>query len=114
MLVTVKERTREIGVRRAIGAKPMTIMIQILSESFVLTAIAGFGGLLFGVFILEAIYQAMANSMGGEGNIFIPPYVTFWVAVVAMLIIIFSGVIAGLMPAMRALRVKAIDAIRDE
>lgn len=186
MLVTVKERTREIGVRRAIGAKPMTIMIQILSESFVLTAIAGFLGLLFGVFILEAIYQAMTNIMGGgenvilshillwinsvslitliisiiliyalkstqtkglktaakisgfvfgisflvriymlisgiggggeegDSNIFIPPYVTFWVAVVAMLIIIFSGVIAGLMPAMRALRVKAIDAIRDE
>ncbi|MBB4038020.1 putative ABC transport system permease protein [Dysgonomonas hofstadii] len=117
MLVTVKERTREIGVRRAIGAKPMTIMIQILSESFVLTAIAGFGGFLFGVSILEIVYQAMSNTMGGDtegGSIFIPPFVSFWTAIVAMGILIISGIMAGFMPAMRALKIKAIDAIREE
>jgi putative ABC transport system permease protein len=113
MLVTVRERTREIGVRRAIGAKPMTIMIQILSESFVLTAIAGFAGFLFGVSILEIIYKAMTAGVSEE-QIFIPPFVSFWTAIIALLIIIFSGILAGLMPALRALRVKAIDAIRDE
>jgi putative ABC transport system permease protein len=113
MLVTVRERTREIGVRRAIGAKPMTIMVQILSESFVLTAIAGFAGFLFGVSILEIIYKIMTAGVSEE-QIFIPPFVSFWTAVIAMLIIIFSGILAGLMPALRALRVKAIDAIRDE
>lgn len=114
MLVTVKERTKEIGVRRAIGAKPISIMLQILSESFVLTAIAGLLGFLSGVGILEIVYRVMIDSMGGEGSIFIPPYVSFWTAIVALLIIIFSGVLAGLMPAMRALKIKAIDAIREE
>ncbi|MFV0419713.1 MAG: ABC transporter permease [Dysgonomonas sp.] len=115
MLVTVRERTREIGVRRAIGAKPISIMLQILSESFVLTAIAGLVGLLFGVAILEIVYQVMIESMGGEGgNIFIPPYVSFWTAIVALLIIMFSGIVAGFMPAMRALKIKPIDAIREE
>jgi len=113
MLVTVRERTREIGVRRAIGAKPRTIVIQILSESFVLTALAGFSGFLVGVSILELIYQGMSGSMPEE-SIFIPPFVSFQTAVIAMLILIASGVLAGLMPAMRALSIKAIDAIRDE
>lgn len=115
MLVTVRERTREIGVRRAIGAKPISIMLQILSESFVLTAIAGLLGLLFGVGILEIVYRAMIDTVGGEGgSIFIPPYVSFWTAIVALLIIMFSGIIAGFMPAMRALKIKPIDAIREE
>ncbi|MDU1890654.1 MAG: ABC transporter permease [Dysgonomonas sp.] len=114
MLVTVKERTREIGVRRAIGAKPISILIQILSESFVLTAVAGLSGFMFGVGILEIANQVMTNAMGGEDNIFIPPFVSFSTAMVSLGIIIFSGVIAGLMPAMRAMSIKAIDAIRDE
>ena len=113
MLVTVRERTREIGVRRAIGAKPMTIMIQILSESFVLTAIAGFAGFLFGIAVLEVVYRAMTAGVSGE-QFFIPPLVSFWTAIAAMLIIIFSGILSGLIPAFRALRIKAIDAIRDE
>ncbi len=111
MLVTVRERMREIGVRRAIGATPMRIMLQIISESFVLTAIAGLGGFLFGVGILALLQQGMAS---GSDGLFIPPYVSFNLALVAMLILIFSGVVAGIMPAMRALQIKAIDAIRDE
>lgn len=115
MLVTVRERTREIGVRRALGAKPFSILVQILSESFVLTAIAGLSGLMFGVGILEIIYQAMTSAVDGAGDsIFIPPFVSFTTAMVALGIIIFSGVLAGLMPAMRAMSIKAIDAIRDE
>ncbi|MDR2951209.1 MAG: ABC transporter permease [Dysgonomonas sp.] len=113
MLVTVRERTREIGVRRAIGAKPITIVKQILSESFVLTAIAGFLGFLVGVLILEAIHSAMTGSMD-EDTFMIPPFVSFDTALIAMIILIISGICAGFMPAMRALRIKAIDAIRDE
>jgi putative ABC transport system permease protein len=112
MLVTVRERTREIGVRRAIGAKPISIMIQILSESFVLTAIAGISGLMFGIGILVIIDEAMAGMAGD--NMLIPPFVSFSIAIIALLIIVFSGVLAGLMPAMRALKIKAIDAIREE
>lgn len=113
MLVTVRERTREIGVRRAIGAKPITIVKQILSESFVLTAIAGFLGFLIGVLILEGIHSAMQSNIS-EDTFMIPPFVSFRTAIVAMGILIISGICAGFMPAMRALRIKAIDAIRDE
>lgn len=113
MLVTVRERTREIGVRRAIGAKPASIVSQILSESFILTAIAGFSGFLVGVSVLEIVHYVMTMDVS-EDTIFIPPFVSFDTAMVSMLILIVSGIAAGLMPAMRALSIKAIDAIRDE
>jgi putative ABC transport system permease protein len=115
MLVTVRERMREIGVRRAIGAKPFAIIAQILSESFVLTSIAGMAGFLFGILILTGAQQIMSvNPSGEKGGIVIIPFVSFNLAVVAMVILIFSGLLAGLMPALKALRIKAIDAIRDE
>ncbi|MDR2824784.1 MAG: ABC transporter permease [Prevotellaceae bacterium] len=113
MLVTVRERTREIGVRRALGAKPYIIVTQILAESFVLTAIAGFFGFLFGVLILEFFCQIMLTNPAPE-HVFIPPFVSFWTAIWAMLILIVSGIIAGFLPALRALSIKAIDAIREE
>jgi putative ABC transport system permease protein len=113
MLVTVRERTREIGVRRAIGARPVTIVTQILSESFVLTSIAGFLGFLASVLILEAVHSAMQENIS-EDTFMMPPFVSFNTAIIAMIILVISGVCAGFMPAMRALRIKAIDAIRDE
>ena len=106
---------REIGVRRALGASPFNIMSQILSESFVLTSIAGMAGFMFGIFILAIIEQAMSGGINeGGGNIVIVPFISFNLAIVAMIILIISGIIAGIMPAMKALRIKAIDAIRDE
>ena len=113
MLVTVRERMREIGVRRAIGAKPITIITQILSESLVLTAIAGLAGFIFGIAILTIVQQLMAGGQG-DGGIIIIPFISFNLALVAMLILIVSGLFAGLMPALRAMKIKAIDAIRDE
>lgn len=113
MLVTVRERTREIGVRRALGAKPIAILIQVMSESFVLTFIAGFGGLFLGAGILEIINMGM-QGMPDDGMIFIPPFVSFGTAMISISILIFSGLLAGLIPAMRALSIKAIDAIREE
>ncbi len=113
MLVTVRERTREIGVRRALGAKPMTIVKQILGESFMLTAIAGFLGFFTGILLVELVNYAMTGNISDDVFL-IPPYVSFWTAIKAMIVLILAGILSGLMPAMRALSVKAIDAIRDE
>ncbi len=113
MLVTVRERTREIGVRRALGAKPIAILIQVISESFVLTFIAGFGGLFLGAGILELVNMGM-QGMPDDDMIFIPPFVSFSTAMASISILIFSGLLAGFIPAMRALSIKAIDAIREE
>lgn len=112
MLVTVRERMREIGVRRALGAKPVTIIVQIMSESFVLTAIAGLGGFLFGTLILLGLDYVMTSGPK-EGFVF-SPLISFNVALYAMGILVLSGMLAGIMPALRALQIKAIDALRDE
>ncbi len=113
MLVTVRERMREIGVRRALGAKPWNIIVQIMSESFLLTAIAGMLGFLCGVAVSLGIDRINFN---GDGPVVIihEPIVSFGLAMTAMLVLVLSGVAAGLLPAWRALKIKAIDAIRDE
>lgn len=110
MLVTVRERMREIGVRRALGASPLTILKQIMSESVVLTLVAGLGGFLLGVFALEIV----AGSMSQGSDFFAAPSISFQVGLLSMLILVLSGVFAGIMPTIRALQIKAIDAIRDE
>jgi len=113
MLVTVRERMREIGVRRAIGAKPFAIVGQILSESLVLTSLAGMAGFIVGVLILFAAQAIMGQNPNPEG-LTMTPYISFSLALTAMGILIASGLLAGLMPALRAMQIKAIDAIRDE
>jgi putative ABC transport system permease protein len=113
MLVTVRERTREIGVRRALGAKPRNILWQVMSESLVLTSLAGLVGFLVAVGILAVVSQIMAASPI-EGLAFGPPLISFGLALGAMGILIASGALAGLMPALKALQIKAIDALRDE
>jgi putative ABC transport system permease protein len=117
MMVTVKERTKEIGVRRALGAKPANIITQVMSESLLLTAMAGLIGLSLGVFILDAVnrvLEANASGSSGGGTIFTNPEVSIQVATTAAMIILFSGLFAGLIPAWRAMQIKAIDAIREE
>lgn len=116
MMVTVRERTKEIGVRRALGAKPFTIMVQILSESMVLTCIAGFLGLLSGVGLLQIVDTFMSNfAESGSGKIFFgSPQIPFSTAIMASAVLLVLGTLAGLLPAYRALQIKAIDAIREE
>lgn len=121
MLVTVRERTREIGVRRAIGAKPTEIMGQIMTESFVLTAIFGFLGLVVGVLLLSSADYLITTGLleemtNGEVSltIFESLIIPLNVAVSATILLLLSGVAAGLIPAIRALNIKPIDAIRDE
>lgn len=109
MMVTVKERTSEIGIRRAIGARPNDILYQILSESMVLTVLAGMGGISFAVFLLNAVEQA--TSSPGAINHF---QISFWGAIGACVLLLVLGGLAGLAPAYRAMAIKPIEAIRDE
>ena len=113
MLVTVKERTREIGVRRAIGAKPRSIITQVLSESLLLTTLAGLVGLCLGVGIMALVGSITAN-MPSDNMMFLDPNISFKAAVTATIIVIVSGLLAGVLPALRAIQIKAIDAIREE
>ncbi|MDH6355596.1 putative ABC transport system permease protein [Dysgonomonas sp. PH5-45] len=113
MLVTVRERTREIGVRRALGASPRNILTQIMSESLLLTALAGFSGLFCGMILLE-IVRAIMTMGPPEDSFFVPPFISISKAIIALSILCASGLLAGLLPAYRALQIKAIDAIRDE
>ena len=110
MMVTVKERTTEIGIRRAIGARPKDILQQILSESMVLTTIAGMAGISFAVFVLQILEKA-ANDPGVIKTHY---QVSFGLAIGSCILLIALGVLAGLAPAYRAMAIKPIEAIRDE
>ncbi len=113
MMVTVRERTREIGVRRAIGAKPFDIISQIMSESLLLTSIAGLLGLSTGVFLLDIVNKALMNG-NSEDIFFSDVGIHIGTAVTATFILLISGLLAGLIPSWRAMQIKAIDAIREE
>lgn len=113
MLVVIKERTSEIGVRRALGAKPLSIISQIMSESFVLTFVAGVAALGSGVGILS-IADTVMNSGAEFGQVVFSPQISFNIAVGASVTIIIGGFMAGIVPAWRAISIKAVDAIREE
>ena len=106
MMVTVRERTVEIGIRRAIGAVPRDILSQIIWESVTLTLAAGSAGIVFSVLILNVL-EAIAKHQAGF-------QISFWTAVLAALLLSVLGVLAGLAPALRAMKVKPVDAMRDE
>ena len=109
MMVTVKERTSEIGIRRAIGAQPNDILQQILSESMVLTIISGMVGISSAVFLLNAVEKVASTPL--EPAHF---QINFWGAIGATLLLLVLGGLAGIAPALRAMNIKPIDAIRDE
>lgn len=113
MLIVVKERTKEIGIQRAIGATPLAIQTQIVTESVFLTAIAGYAGLVMGVGLLELI-NYMLIKFSASTDMFTRPEVDFDKAIIALVILIISGALAGLIPARRATQLKPIDALRDE
>lgn len=110
MMVTVRERTTEIGIRRAIGATPIDILSQIISESIILTAVAGMSGILFVVIILQML--EVANTSDGITTAHFQ--IDFWTAVGAVVMLSVLGVLAGLAPAARAMSIKPVDAMRDE
>ena len=113
MMVTVKERTKEIGVRRALGAKPFDIISQVMSESLMLTAMAGLLGLSTGVFLLDFVNRIL-TATPSDDIVIKDPSVNIQTAVAATIILLISGLLAGLIPAWRAMQIKAIDALRDE
>lgn len=108
MLIIVKERTKEIGIRKAIGAQPLSIIGMILHESIFVTAIAGFFGLIFSLFLLEMVGPLI------ETDYIRNPSVDFNVAISTVIILIVAGALAGFVPARRAANIKPIVALRDE
>lgn len=108
MVYIVKERTKEIGIRKAIGATPASIIGMIMMESILITALAGYTGLLIGVFTLKAIGKSL------EKYFILNPSVETYVVVGATIILIIAGTIAGYIPAKRAASIKPIVALNDE
>lgn len=112
MLIVVKERTKEIGIRRALGEDPWSIKLQILMESIFLTIISGMGGIIFGALFIYGI-NALLDSVGPV-DMFMNPSVSLEVVVIALVILVVSGLLAGFIPAQSAIKVKPIDALRTE
>ncbi|MBQ5720654.1 MAG: FtsX-like permease family protein, partial [Bacteroidaceae bacterium] len=112
MVVTVKERTTEIGIRRAIGATPADIIFMVMSESVVLTLLAGMSGITMAVLLLHGgdVVYSQVNSDAAP----ISFQITFSTALVAAGTLSVLGVLAGLAPAYRAMRIKPVDAMREE
>ncbi|MFH2095398.1 MAG: ABC transporter permease, partial [Bacteroidota bacterium] len=109
MLVVVKDRTREIGVRKALGAKPWSIVSMLLQESVFITAFSGYFGMVAGIFVIE-----IAKKLIPENEFFVNPGVNISIAVFAAFVLVFSGAVAGLFPAVRASRIQPVEALRDE
>jgi putative ABC transport system permease protein len=109
MVVTVKERTTEIGIRRAIGATPRDILAMIMSESIILTLLAGMSGIVFAVFILQII-EAATREPGMDAQF----QISFYLAIGAAALLALLGMLAGLTPALRAMKIKPVDAMREE
>ena len=118
MLIVVKERTKEIGIRKAIGASPASVIGLILLESILITTVAGYIGLVLGTGLMELINYAMVQSAGDAAQqgetVFLNPTVDFSVAVAATLLLVVAGTLAGYIPAKRAASIKPIVALRDE
>jgi len=114
MLIVVKERTQEIGIRRALGATPGRIIKQILTESVILSLLSGMAGIIFAGFLLWLVNMGL-DSMEDPSKIpFANPIVSLGVIVIALLILVFAGLLAGLIPALTAVKVKPIEALRTE
>jgi putative ABC transport system permease protein len=113
MLIVVKERTREIGLRKALGATPASIVAMIMQESLFITAVAGYAGLIVGAALLELVAGAL-NASGGKAGFMGPPELEFKAAMVALTVLIISGLLASLMPAAKAAAVNPIVALQDE
>jgi putative ABC transport system permease protein len=109
MVVTVKERTTEIGIRRAIGATPTDILTMIMSESIVLTLVAGLSGMTFAVMILQLVERALQDDTSGATF-----QISFGIAVGAATLLALLGVLAGLAPTIRAMAIKPVDAMRED
>jgi putative ABC transport system permease protein len=115
MLITVRERTREFGIRKALGAKPASILSSILIESVFITSLFGYFGMFLGIGLGELVNSILENAVVPEINeIFRNPTVEVGVAIGAMCILIVSGVLAGYFPALKAVRISPVEAMKEE
>ena len=112
MLIVVKERTKEIGIRRALGENPWSIKLQIIMESIFLTIMSGMAGISFGAMVIYLINYFLASN--GPIEMFLNPSVSLAVVVVALIILVISGLLAGFIPAQSAIKIKPIEALRME
>jgi putative ABC transport system permease protein len=113
MLIVVKERSREIGLRKALGATPAAIVAMIMQESLFITAIAGYSGLVVGALCLEGVTR-MLDASGGNSGFMSHPQVDFKTAIMALVVLVIAGVLASLLPAAKAAAVNPIVALQDE
>ncbi|MEH6551515.1 MAG: ABC transporter permease [Pseudomonadales bacterium] len=111
MLIVVKDRTREIGIRKAVGATPLAIVSMIVQESLVITGIAGYFGLVVGVFLLEGIAAQLEKNTDG-GGFFSQPEISFETALIAMAVLMISGALAALLPASKAANIDPVWALQ--
>jgi putative ABC transport system permease protein len=109
MLIAVRERTREIGVRKALGATPASIIALVLQESVLITGVAGYIGLVLGVATLETAARVLPAD-----SFFRDPTVNLAVGVQATLLLVVAGAVAGFVPARRAAAVRPVEALRNE
>jgi putative ABC transport system permease protein len=117
MLITVKERTKEIGIRKAIGATPLSILKLIVFEAVLITAVSGYAGMLCGIGLTELISAAMEASPATESEgptMFLNPTVDLTIVTEATLFLIVAGTLSGLLPALKATRVSPVEAMRAE
>jgi putative ABC transport system permease protein len=112
MLIIIKERTKEIGIRRAVGAKPSAIVTQIVVETVILTSVAGYLGMVAGIALVEGVGRMLPSGAGVR--MFTNPDVAITQALQALAILILAGLLAGLAPAQRALQISPIMALRSE
>lgn len=112
MLIIVKERTKEIGIRKALGATPLSIISLILQESIFITAFAGYMGIFLGTVIIESLGHFVRQQPGGSLDMFGPPEVQVETAIAALLTLVFFGALAGLIPARKAAKISPMEAIR--
>lgn len=108
MMIIVKERTKEIGIRKALGASPISIIVMILHESIFITTISGFVGLLTGLVLLELV------GPHAQSEYFVNPQVDFTVAISTLIVLVVAGALAGFVPAYNAAKIRPIVALRDE
>ena len=108
MMIIVKERTREIGIRKALGATPASIIGQIMMESIFITGTAGYTGLVLGVGVIEG-----ARAIGIDSDFFKNPEIDFGLAVFSTILLIVAGALAGLIPSIRAARIEPVVALRE-
>jgi putative ABC transport system permease protein len=123
MLIVVKERTKEFGIRKALGATPKSITNLVIQEALLITVVAGYIGMFLGTFLMELINffmekqataQVGANGDQGDFRMFMNPTVDLKIAISALILLVVAGTLAGYIPAKRASLIKPIEALHDE